>query len=191
MKRMPHCLIAFSFLLLINARIYGQEKGDHEFTIGYGVTSTNKMANDVAGSFSGLFSLVTSSMETRSSGAFHLGYKYAVSKKIKIGAVVAHEELVDEFRNTYFSQSGEFSYGYTTIAIESDVRYILKENFQMYSGLGLGYSIMSSDSYDDQTNYMNFHLSAIGIRIGTVVALRLELGIGYKGILNGGISVQI
>ena len=179
-----------SLLICFSTFLYGQEKADHEFTIGYGILSTNEMVKDVGNGISTLFSFGTTSIETKSTGALNLAYKYAVSQKFKIGAVLASEKLTDVIQGTFSSASEEVHHTYTTIAIESDIRYILKENFQMYSGIGIGYTVVSSGEYD-QSNYMNFHLNAIGVRIGRVVALRLELGIGYKGVLNGGISVQI
>jgi hypothetical protein len=71
---------------------------------------------------------------------------------------------------------------------------------QLYSGVGLGLTIWqqklaSNDpklSGQDATELMfNFHLNAIGLRVGKALGASLELGVGAKGIINAGLSYRL
>lgn len=65
----------------------------------------------------------------------------------------------------------------------------------MYSGAGLGYSVIN-ESYKGTTEsgstsgLLNFQLNLAGIRVGKTVALKMEFGFGYKGVINGGLSIR-
>lgn len=191
MNRFNQYLATICLLLVINSISYSQYQGDHEITIGLGTISTNKMVQDVSSGFSTLMTFGTSTYEISSSGAINIGYKYAATKRFKIGVVIAHEKIQKTYSSIFSRSSGDRSTSrYVTAAVESDVRYIVKPAFQMYSGLGIGYTMIDSGNYDGE-NYVNFHFNAIGLRIGKTVALRMELGVGYKGVFNAGLSIQI
>lgn len=88
-----------------------------------------------------------------------------------------------------------------TIAVETDYRYISKPVFQMYSGVGLGLAIVKTDftlgpdlmlkgKNGESTQYFTGQLTALGFRVGKTLAGFAELGFGYKGIVNAGLSYQ-
>ena len=82
-------------------------------------------------------------------------------------------------------EPGSADFTNITIAVESDYRYISKDSFQMYSGLGLAY--FTADQY---TTNFSFQISALGFRVGKNLAAYAELGFGYKGIVHFGASYQ-
>ena len=73
----------------------------------------------------------------------------------------------------------------------------------MYSGLGAGYAFgkttfklgdalefKNTNNDNSKINYFTFHVTALGFRVGKKLAAFAELGVGYKGIINGGLSYQ-
>ncbi len=71
----------------------------------------------------------------------------------------------------------------------------------MYSGVGLGLALVKSDfalgpdlmlkgKNGESTQYFTGQLTAVGFRVGKTLAGFAELGFGYKGIVNAGLSYQ-
>ena len=95
------------------------------------------------------------------------------------------------------SNIGTVSHNHISFGLDANYYYISSEMFQMYSGIGVAYTTQS-DKYDgDQSgiedgksSYFNFQLNAVGFRYGSAFGVFAELGFGYKGIINAGISYQ-
>ena len=68
----------------------------------------------------------------------------------------------------------------------------------MYSGIGLGYAFMK-DKYttDDGSDEIKnsgefaFHINAFGVRFGKNIGGYVEVGYGYKGLVNLGVSFKL
>jgi len=52
------------------------------------------------------------------------------------------------------------------------------------------YTRASSDFADNSGGHFTFQVNAVGVRVGKAIAGVVEVGIGYKGILNLGFSYQ-
>lgn len=179
--------------------LLAQEKGTSEFSLGYGRGSSTLIFYDIGEIFVDVFSFGTVIYDNeKSTGAIHLGYKYSISKHFSLGAMFVYEQITTDVKYTddVIAKTTNETY---TIAIESDIRYVSKEHFQMYSGLGFGYTIgkqkynsnSSSDpDYNDNVDLYNFQIIALGVRAGKSFGGFAELGFGYKGLLNLGISYQ-
>ncbi len=82
-----------------------------------------------------------------------------------------------------------------TLAVEARVDYLNKEFFGMYLGLGVGATIIKTKSSSDGTDvsdvdpdsHFNFHVTALGFRVGKQFGGTAELGYGYRGIANVGL----
>lgn len=70
----------------------------------------------------------------------------------------------------------------------------------MYSGFGLGYTFSNEklspnqsdvQSMSSKNSSFNFQVIGAGVRIGRKIAGFAELGFGYEGIINLGISYQL
>ena len=68
----------------------------------------------------------------------------------------------------------------------------------MYSGLAFGYAFQNiqympieGEEEVENPGKMAFHINAIGFRFGKSIGGFLELGYGYKGILNFGFSLKL
>ena len=50
---------------------------------------------------------------------------------------------------------------------------------------------ISSPTFEDANDgFFNFQVNAVGFRVGKALAATLELGVGYKGSANLGVSYQ-
>ena len=96
---------------------------------------------------------------------------------------------------------GELKRNFITIAFEGHYRYQNLKKVQLYSGIGIGYSLGSEtltppgesgkSSVSGSINRIAYQINAIGIRVGNNIGGFLELGYGYKGIVNMGVSIQL
>lgn len=193
---MQKTLMVFASLLTLNLTVLAQSK--HEVSLGLGFGTTNEV-DDAASEtltdfFNALFLTDAYSENVKYSPAWHVGYKTFLTKqqKLAVGGTF-----------TYQTAKGDFSYGgekagdlqrnFYTIAAEADYRYIKKEKFHLYSGLGLGYTfsnetLMPITGSEKKTSSGNFDFQIIGIgaRYGSNVGGFMELGFGYKGIICAG-----
>jgi len=99
------------------------------------------------------------------------------------------------------NHEGELKRSFITVAIEGHYRYQNMKKVQLYSGIGIGYSLgnetltppaeTGNPATSGSINRIAYQINAIGIRIGNNIGGFLELGYGYKGIVNVGFSVQL
>jgi outer membrane protein W len=176
---------------------FTQEQGTSKIKLGYGLESSNSLL-DITTSLTGsTLSLGTVRYDDLTgTGTLYVGYEYAVIDRLMIGATIAYEtNKEDMFVGD--SNIGTVSHNHISFGLDANYYYISSEMFQMYSGIGVAYTIQS-DKYDgDQSgiedgksSYFNFQLNAVGFRYGSAFGVFAELGFGYKGIINAGISYQ-
>jgi hypothetical protein len=193
---MQKTLLVFASLLTLNLASLAQSK--HEVSLGLGFGTMNEANGTTSDAFSAFFSalLLTDaySEDVTYSPAWHVGYKTFITKKQKlaIGGTFAYQSA----KGTYSyggEKAGDIHRNFYTIAAEADYRYIKKEKFHLYSGLGFGYTFgnetITPISGSTQKNSLgNFDLQVIGIgaRYGSNVGGFMELGFGYKGIICAG-----
>jgi len=192
-------VIIVLFVVATITPVSAQEKGTSEFKAGYGIITSTQTIYDIVEIFEMAFTLGSITYtDEKSSGAIHLCYNYSVSDKFTVGAVVAYEQI-----NSNVSSGndaiGKMKSKFYTVAIESAFHYMQKENMNLYSGIGLGYSFgnmnfesssTQEDSFSDNANMPNFHITGIGIRFGKTFGGFAEAGFGYKGVINAGISLK-
>lgn len=199
MKKVKTTILIAIALVLSISKINAQEKGTSEISIGYGLATNNQIIDALGEAFTYPVTLGTVKYtDEKSSNAIHIGYKYALIDKLMVGATVTYEKN-SKTVNANDAKIGSETANIYTFAIEGNYRYVSKESFQMYSGLGLGYtnSAQKFDSIDtnasnrnESTGNFNFQVTALGFRFGKKIGFFTELGLGYKGILNAGISYQ-
>ena len=93
-------------------------------------------------------------------------------------------------------KTGDVSNRYLTIGFGTEYHYVHKDWFQMYSGASIAYTSQnadfttSSDIEDTNDSYFNFQVNAVGLRFGKALGGFVELGVGYRGYVNAGLSYQ-
>ncbi len=191
-----------ALILFSSSSAYAQEQWEnrrHDISAGYGVITYDEVTGVMSSVLTTILTLANANRQNmRWTGAFSLGYKYRAGKLFPVGISVSYEKMSSDLTNKDGDLVGWENGEYITIMAEGQIRYVRKRVFQMYSGLGLGYTFASSDirfvndaqSNKDHFNHFNFQANLLGFRVGTVVGGFLELGFGYKGIVNFGISAQ-
>ncbi|MEH0155888.1 hypothetical protein V6R21_17210 [Limibacter armeniacum] len=190
-------IMSIVMLLCANFSAIAQEKGTSEFVIGIGGLTSNDLLNDISNLIvTGTSVGNVNYSNTSTFGAVYLGYRYTIVDRWVLGLAFVYQQVKEDVK-VNGSDAGEAKYGYYTVGIESDYRYISREAFQMYSGIGVGFTFQddkydgsSSDIADSDDRYFNFQINALGFRFGKAFGGFLELGYGYKGVVNAGVSYQ-
>ncbi|GHU99700.1 hypothetical protein FACS1894159_04160 [Bacteroidia bacterium] len=174
----------------------------NEVSAGAGVLSNSDILNFATNVVISTITLTAyTSRNMHWTGTFHASYKNMISKHSAIGGTLAYcGNTADAYAGN--TMKGRFHNNYYTMAAEYDLRYINKPIFNLYSTIGLGATIYhlsykplsGSDNDASATSgtmgYFDFQLSLLGFRVGNRFGAFGELGVGYKGILNGGIFMR-
>ncbi len=196
-------IMTLLFLSVAPLLLVGQTfRGQSEVSVSYGFRSFQEVSN---GEF-GLGDEDSYVTEDYSTGNLFLTYRYYLSNRLAIGLTAGRVHFNTSFhesQGSYAVESSASSFDYTTIAPEVLFNYVNTRYVRLYTLLGTGYSIVSEKT----TEYFGFgqpainssvthtpinvYYSPIGLSIGGQVSGFLELGIGYKGFVNAGLSYRL
>lgn len=162
----------------------------NELQVGYGVGSATLLIEGIADLLaSGLVPGSIRRVDRTGTGPFIVGYNRYVSERFSVG-------LQGSFITsdaTYTTTTGEFkgSNRYLTALLRGDYRW-LNRGVQLYSGLGVGGSYLTSDVGEQSDNTLGFafQVNALGVRVGKRVGAFAEAGFGFNGILTVGVSAK-
>jgi outer membrane protein W len=187
-------ILGFIFLSSIS---YSQEKGTQDINLSVGSLTTNQYVEIITSIFGDIYNDYNnvSYKNEKFAASFTLTYNYAIKNNWFINSNVSYQTIEkDVFESNV--KTGNVTDQFITVGIGSSYHYIKKDWFQMYSGLNVAYTKHKSDStassniIDADVSFFNFQLNALGFRFGKKLAATLELGFGYKGIANTGLSYQ-
>lgn len=186
-------IILFAGFVAITVISYAQEKGTNDLGFSVGLVTTNdflKTTEDIINGIGGV-----TKRNTNIDPAFNLTYKRTILNNWSLYAEGTYQTMQEDvFENSI--KTGDVSYRYITIGFGTEYHYVHKEWFQMYSGASIAYTFQntnfntSSNIKDDSDNYFNFQVNLVGLRVGKKLAGFIELGVGYKGYTNLGLSYQ-
>ena len=190
-------LTTFILALLMSTFAFGQEKGTHDIGIGIGIFTTNDFLDATSSIIESGISIGTITYKNATSlPALYLNYKIAAKNKWFFYAdgvyqSISEDVYVDDIK------VGDLKHTYLTFGFGTDYHYVSKDWLQIYSGASIAYTAQysnftgSSPGFEDGNDgYFNFHVNALGFRFGKALAATLEIGVGYKGIANLGVSYQ-
>lgn len=167
--------LALTMVSLLPRTTFAQ-RGKSEVSVAYGLYS--------------IYSLVNQRPYDVSSGVGMINYKYYLTNRVTIGGVIGYENLSNW--GSYFTVAPEATYSYYD---NKDARIRVK----MYGTASVGLSVFDdfyvyNDIYshhrDESGAKLTGHVSPFGIRIGRKLGGFLELGLGYKGLFNFGMSYR-
>lgn len=174
------------------------QESKHEVRVGYGLVSSN-MVIDAFSDFlaTGLTAGYYTSKNKSFTGAFNLGYKYAISDVAHLGGTFAYEKGSSDAYYNWGVKGGKFRNEYFTIAPELDVEYFKTDLLSVYALAGVGgtfttrnYTSNEGEKEDESTLYFNFQVTPVGVKVGKSVGVFGEFGFGYKGLLNLGLFAK-
>lgn len=170
----------------------------HDITASYGIVTTDQVADVLKDVLTTIFSFGTYEKDNYNySGALFLTYKRPVTFRLHLGGTIGMDNVSGDLVSDNIKY-GEFATSHTTLATEADLRWVKRNWLQMYSGLGLGYTFTSEqgtytntgESDINRSGHLAIQANALGIRLGKRLGGFMEVGFGYKGILNFGLSYQ-
>ena len=170
----------------------GHETGANQIRIGYGIVTMPQFI-ELAGK--GISAELTpgsyKDITLSSTGAIALSYTRDNYALIAWGGDLVYENVKTNYTWSDGSNAN-ISSAYFSAMLRADLRYINSERFQLYSSLGAGAAMVRSNSSGQSKSNWSpaFQVSAIGFRYGNNVAFFGELGFGYRGVANGGISFR-
>lgn len=201
MRRFVFTTVCF---LLMGTKVVAQtEAGQSEVCLSLGINTFDqnhsKAVNFFAVSSKRLSEYKIDQLNKR--GATGLTYRYYFIDKAAIGLAVVNDKIERHYILTTGKKiTGVYNYLALTLAPELNYLYINGSGFSLYSLFGFGFSYCQLDYKDDgkgglsdgNTYYhINAQVTPIGIRLGdNSIGGYVELGYGYKGIVNLGLSTR-
>ena len=204
MKRTLLCLACAGIILHISAQEVQESQifmPKHEVYAGFGLLNDNQilaMATDIFSTIVTLGYLV----QPGSYKAFtpFAGYRYWFTKRFVLGGTFAYDvNSVKVYNADHRDQMREINRYYMTFAVEPTFNYVCQPSWQLYGSFGLGLTIVhfADAVFDDgrkanvsRVPYVNVHATPVGVRFGKEFGGFVEIGYGYKGILNAGINYR-
>jgi len=193
MKRSCLIISVCFFYFYVN----GQDKKTRDIGITIGGPTSNDLfdiTNQVIVSGASLGNFTYSNQNSKPS--IVLNYKSAIKNKWFVYADGAYQSI-EEDALVNGQKVGDVNNMFITLGLGTEYHYLSREFIQVYSGLSIGYTFQNSnftgsstDFNDGRSSFANFQINALGFRVGKKLAAVAELGAGYKGILNLGLSYQ-
>ncbi len=191
-------LVVFTVMALAASSLGLAQTRRHDLSVSYGLVTIDQVADvleDLLLIVITIGSFYKSEMDF--TGAPFLTYHFAPKSRFGFGlAVGGYQTTGTLLNNITETPVGPFKETNYIGALEIDYRWVMKRGFQLYSGAGFGARIRKgtytnvSETATDTTTLPTFHINALGLRFGNNIGFFAELGAGYKGVINLGLSAQ-
>ncbi|OKL41651.1 hypothetical protein [Pontibacter flavimaris] len=161
------------------------QKGQQDLNLSYGFASTPVMVHAV-------WDIFTGKTKLNVLGPAGIEYNYHLSERVILGFAGSYTRISS--RNP---SSGDLHYRSSYYAAMPQVLFYLgkKDKLEVYSGLSLGVAYHDHLPADERAAYGDvipaFQLTGLGLRSNKRNSLFAELGFGYKGWLNVGLSHRL
>jgi len=195
LKRSCQAALVLTLAVLVLAPAgFGQTRR-HDLSLGFGVLSTDQLTDIFENIVSIILTFGTFEKSSQSfTGVPFLTYHYSAKSRFGFGGAIGGYGSSGNLRLAG-DDVGTFREKNYIVAAELDYHWIMRQGFQMYSGAGFGvrfrHGTYAATEADTVTKVLPaFHLNALGVRFGRKVGFFLEAGVGYKGLVSGGINAQ-
>ena len=191
MKRLITIII---LLIVFTGSIKAQDRA-HEISVSVGAGTIYDFLELYSDVFATVFTLgYYQETNQTNSPAIGVSYKYYLTKRFSLGGDFTYQSMTAD-AVTGGNPAGTIDKAYYSLAARADFNYIAKPVFKLYSGIGLGYcqynqkySPIDGGSQDtSDAGLLAVQLNAIGLKFGGKLGGFLELGYGYRGVVNVGL----
>lgn len=135
---------------------------------------------------------------THNSFTYFMDFSFYRTDIIEVGISLGYQEagLRHNTRDPFFNNDNLLSIHYYTFLPQIRFNWIYDDSiFELYSGVGLGLTMVDAQYRDRFSNGFYplpaIHLNWIGMRLGRDFGGFMELGLGTKGLISGGISYRM
>ena len=192
-QMMKKLLVMVAAAMMAAASVNAQDEQRHEVGAFYGIES----ASNILSVYSSMFSAAAGDQSSWW-GPAGVEYYYHISPVVAVGGVAVFAGCEAENEKT---KQKEFKESFFTIMPSVKFNWLRKKNWGMYSGLSAGVMFLSLKANDDlkepKTNVEDEHLTsfmfqatALGAEFGGKLRGFVELGLGEKGTLCGGLRYK-
>ncbi|TRX37946.1 hypothetical protein FNW52_03335 [Flavobacterium sp. ZT3R18] len=190
MKKGLTVLVLLAFGLVVNAQ---EKQGKSEIRFSYGLGTVPQFADLMSDVWSvGLTGGYYKTENNQGTGAIGLEYLYDITPRISLKGGFVYEKVGKDIIIAKV-KSGRMEDSYYTVLAGADFNYFQKKTVKLYSGVSGGVSVNHHEyaGQTDTTNLVAYQVDAIGVRFGNKFGGFVNLGFGYKGILNAGLSYKL
>lgn len=199
-------LLFFLGIILIAQTIFSQDYyrsyDHHDIKIGYGQFIPDQFKSVNTSMLNDMFPDLRYTRDHYSSmGTLFISYRHIFKNELFLWGITAGMSNSKSEIYNVGQYEGELKRQFYTFAFEWNYRYVNQGPIQVYSGIGIGYSYatetltpppeMSNNPNTSNISSIAYQINAVGVRLGKKYAGFIELGYGYKGIINIGFSVQL
>ncbi len=196
---MKKLFLTSAICLLLSIGSNAQQNYRHEVRLSAGLWASEYAAVEGYANLLVMFLLRETIKPYQRSNGLYGTYRYRISRRFSAGVTAGATLLnTDESLFGYSPESGDYRYISALFAAEAQFHYFDGPIWCLYSmaGGGVGNAFERNSAAasgvveKSRSPLMIMQISPIGIRCGKTVGIFAELGYGYKGILNTGISVR-
>jgi len=202
MKRFLLILIIAFFSQNSFSQDYYRSYDHHDIMIGYGQFIPDQFKSVYTSMLDDLYPAKRYVRDNYSSiGTIFITYRHIFKNELFMWGITAGMSNSKSEIYNVGQYEGELKRQFYTVAIEWEYRYVNQGPVQVYSGLGLGFTYATetltmppeSSKSESTGNISNiaYQVNVAGVRLGKKYGGFVELGYGYKGIINVGFSVQL
>lgn len=183
----------FLLLLLFASQVIFAQR--NSLSIGYGLVTTDQFITSFSSALAGAFA-GSSATNIKSTGAIALSYHhFNAANRAGLGVALVYDKLSSDIVNSSKTKISSSTTQAITAALEGKLKYNKGEHFNLYGLLGAGYTF-NKTTYDpppasgkeSNNSHFNFQVTPIGVQFGGAVKGYVELGVGYKGLVSGGLQ---
>ncbi|MCU0394917.1 MAG: hypothetical protein MUF29_03350 [Chitinophagaceae bacterium] len=167
-----------------------------ELKLGYGIAPVQNMNDDFSTSLvPDLADPGYVSLKKDGSGMFSAGLRYQTASRFGFGLDMVYGKTTTEYvyNTTLISKTVE-SQWFTLMARASYTYYLNEINLphvELYGAVAAGSSFRDARNEDGKTlnsSHLAYQITPLGVRSGRKIAIWAELGYGFKGLVNAGLS---
>lgn len=187
--------LSTAFFLFFSIISYGQtdNKGKTEIYGGYGIATAQDIITGLSNILAGaLLPRMVKRIDVNGGGAIFGGVDYCISNRTTLG-LQANYASYDQTYKMSDGSTSTMNTKYATFMLHSRISWVNKPSFQVYSALSGGIAAVSGKTRNDDKKTRTtaaFQISPVGVRVGNNIAFFGEFGMGFQGILSGGLSLR-
>lgn len=197
---MKKIMIIFA-LMLSTTTLFAQNNNDEmpfhrtEVSFSYGIL-TNSQLYEIIRVIANAFDDYEYEATKFTGGLFATIRRSSANNKFRYGIAIGYDGAKGTYIDPVSSSStpGTYRASHVTVAGEGLFAYMNKPTVRLYGFIGAGYTNMtyrrtrnsSSNTETESGGSFNFQVTPIGVSFGQQFGGFLELGVGYKGVINIG-----
>ena len=172
----------------------------HELSLGYAFRTIEHTGRSFSDTYSSLI-VMSSPYQVDQTFALspYIAYRKDVGSRLSTGFSVGYEQ----YKGDYYgwaggNKIGSFVKRSVVVAGELRYKYLNHGKYRLYGLAGAGFAAVSlrentvfSSNHTQTSRHFTYHISLLGLAYGHKLRPFAELGYGYKGIVNAGLSLKM